>query len=311
MTPDEYLQALRRKLKGFSHADQTALIEEIGSHIESGENDPNLGKDQAQRRQKLMSELGSPGKLAKGFKMIYQPDGLVDFLLVAIPLLLNTNLNLLLVSLMPKYPWADVRLVVLLRLLLIGIGVWRGSKLLMLAWAPRTAVQVVAMLALTQGYFLHQIIIWLPVFLGLLYLTGRVLWQNRRDYLIVVYASLPLIIGGLGIAFDLVPTVWPTSNLDFAMLQVFSRHMDPLILQVFSRFSSLLDILNIAALAVIFLVKNRNYRWAAVAIYGLILGSWETGPRYILFIWVILPLVTVFLGWWLDRAKRDRIRLVS
>ena len=75
MTPDEYLKILRDKLKSFSPTDQARLVEEIGSHIESSEEDPSLGKDSVQRRKKLMAELGSPGQMAKGFKVIYQPDG--------------------------------------------------------------------------------------------------------------------------------------------------------------------------------------------------------------------------------------------
>ena len=297
MTPDEYLQALRKKLKSFSPADQANLVEEIESHIESGQEDPKLGKDFVQRRKKLMAELGSPGQMAKGFKIIYHQDGLIDFLLVAIPLLLNTSINILMVSLMPRYPWFDVRVEVLFRLLLIGIGIWRGSKLLTLAWAPRTAVQIAAMLALTQGYFLHQSIIWIPVLLGVVYLTGRLIWQNRRDALIVIYGLLPLIVGGLGLAFYSTPNV-----------QFMNGRIDLSILQAFSRFSVILDGINIVALAVIFLVKDRNFRWAAVAIYGLILGSWITAPREVLFTWVVAPLLIVFLGWWLDHLLRRQIR---
>jgi len=300
MTPDEYLKVLRDKLKSFSPTDQARLVEEIGSHIESSEEDPSLGKDSVQRRKKLMAELGSPGQMAKGFKVIYQPDGPIDFLLVAIPLLLNTSINLLLVNMMPRYPWFDVRVEVLFRLLLIGIGIWRGSKLLTLTWAPRTAVQIVAMLALTQGYFLKQSLIWIPTLLGVVYLTGWVIWKNRRDALIVIYGLLPLIVGSLGLAFYLIPEV-----------QIVPGRIDLSVLQVFSRFSGILDILNIAALAVIFLVKNRNFRWAALAIYGLILGSWITGPHEVLFIWVVLPLFIVFLAWWLEQSIRRQIRVAS
>jgi hypothetical protein len=300
MTPDDYLQTLRKKLNRFPPEDQTDLIEEIGSHIESGEEDAHMGKDPMQRRDKLMVELGSPEQMAKGFKKIYQPDGLIDYLLVAIPLLLNTGFNLLLVSMMPRYPWFDVRVEVIFRLLLIGIGIWRGSKLLMLAWAPRTAVQIVGMLAQPGGYYLQQSIIWFPVLLGLIYLIGRVVWQYRRDTLVVIYGLLPLVIGGFGIALYSVPSV-----------QILNASINLSVLQVFSRFSGVVDGLNIAALAVIFLVKNRNFRWAALAIYGLILGSWITAPREVLIIWVALPLVTVLLGWWLDRSKREKLRLVA
>ena len=300
MTPFEYLQTLRKKLRGFPQKDQNSIIEEIGSHIECGEEDIRMGNDPTQRRQKLMDELGSPERMAKGFRIIYQPDGLVDFLLVAIPLLLNTSFNLLLVNMMPRYPWFDVRVEVLLRLLLIGIGIWRGSKLLTLAWAPRTALQIFAMLALSQGYYLHQSIIWIPALLGVTYLIGRLVWQNRREALIVIYGMLPLIIGGLGFAF-----------YSASAVQSWSGRIDLSILQVFSRYSVFLDGLNMVALAVIFLVKNRTVRWAALAIYGLILGSWITAPREVLLIWVILPLGTVLLGWWLDRSGREKTRLLA
>jgi hypothetical protein len=295
MTLEEYLETLRRKLRGFPRADQAALIEEISSHIECGENDLSLGSDLAQRREKLMSELDSPDKMVKGLKSIYQPDGLIDYLLVAIPLLLNTSLNLLLVSLMPRYPWADVRIVLLFHLLLIAVGVARRSKLLTLFWIPRTAIQVAAMLALTQGYFLHQIGIWLLVLLGLVYLFGKIVWQNRRDILVVTYALLPVVIGGFGIAVGFFPEV-----------QFGGGAVDLSILQAFSRFSIFLDLLNLAALAVLFLAGNRDLRWSALAVYGLLLGSWVTQPRDIFLAWIILPLLAVFLGWFLEKSTNPK-----
>jgi hypothetical protein len=300
MTPDDYLEILRKKLNRFPKEDQTDLIEEIGSHIESGEEDACMGKEPSQRKDKLMAELGSPEKMAKGFNRVYQQDGLIDFLLVAIPLLLNTSINLLLLGMMPRYPWFDVRVEVIFRLVLIGIGIWRGSKLLILGWAPRTAVQIVGMLAQPGGYYLQQSIIWFPVLLGLVYLIGRVVWQNRRDTLIVIYGLLPLIIGGFGLALYSVPS-----------FQISNGSANLSVLQVFSRFSGVLDVLNIIALAVIFLIKNRDFRWAALAIYGLILGSWVTAPREVLIIWVALPLITVLLGWWLDRSKGEKLRLAA
>src|SRR5512139_1034622 len=44
---EEYIQSLRKQLKGFPIHEQDALIDEIRSHIESGEEDPKLGKDVA------------------------------------------------------------------------------------------------------------------------------------------------------------------------------------------------------------------------------------------------------------------------
>jgi len=290
MTLEEYFQILHRKIKGFSRTDQAALIEEISSHIESGESDPGLGDNLEQRREKLMTELGSPDEMAKSLKDLYQQDGLIDYLLVAIPLLLNTSLNLLLVDLIPRYSWADVRVVVLLHLLLIAVGVGRRSKLLSLFWLPRTAIQVLAVLALTQEYYLYQGI-WGLVLLGLIYLFGRIVWKNRRDVLVVVYAFLPVIVGGLGLAVGFVPLFLAGAGT-----------IDLSIRQAFSNFSGFLDLLNLAALAILFLARNRNLRWAVLAIYGLLLGSWMTQPRDLLVMWVILPLLVVLAGWGLEKS---------
>jgi len=65
---EEYIQALRKQLKGFSSEEQAAVIEEICSHIESGEEDTRMGKNPEQRRKKLMKELGTPEQLGKALK---------------------------------------------------------------------------------------------------------------------------------------------------------------------------------------------------------------------------------------------------
>jgi hypothetical protein len=129
------------------------------------------------------------------------------------------------------------------------------------------------------------------------YLTGRLIWQNRRDALIVIYGLLPLIVGILGLAFYSILNV-----------QFLNGRIELSILQAFSRFSVILDGLNIFALYIIFLVKDRNFRWTAVAIYGLILGSWIAGSREVLFTWVLVPLLIVCLGWGLDQFLQRQTR---
>lgn len=56
MTTD-YTQRLRQHLKEFSQEEREALLEEISSHIESAEDDPQLGSNREERIQKLMAEL--------------------------------------------------------------------------------------------------------------------------------------------------------------------------------------------------------------------------------------------------------------
>jgi hypothetical protein len=53
MMKQEYLQKLRKQLSGFSIEEQNALIEEIHSHIESGEDDPKMGRNSDERRKSL------------------------------------------------------------------------------------------------------------------------------------------------------------------------------------------------------------------------------------------------------------------
>src|SRR6266545_6115270 len=124
---EEFIRALRRQLKGFSPEEQEALIEEISSHIENGEEDPKIGKAIEQRRKMLMNELGSPNDMGKGFKEIYRPNRFIDYLFIIIPFLFYPYLNSLYNGLMPKYEWADVRLDVVIHLPLIAIGLWRRS----------------------------------------------------------------------------------------------------------------------------------------------------------------------------------------
>ncbi len=263
MTPDEFLQSLRKKLNGFSRSEQADLIEEIGSHIESGEGDSRLGKDPAKRRQNLMSELGSPGQMAKGFRKIYQPGGLIDYLLIAIPFLLNLPINLLLVSLMPKYPWADVRLVMIFHMILIAIGLWRRSILLTLFWVADLTVQLMFVLWLYHGPFDKlQTIFWYVVLAGLIILLGRMVWQNRGDILIVIFALLPFVMGLLAVAFRhyVNGNTYAYEPLEIFFFRIY------LIIPNFVWFTE------VFILAPFFLVKNRNIRWLSLAVYWLLLG---------------------------------------
>jgi hypothetical protein len=87
MIPDNYLRNLRAQLKGFSAQKQGNLIEEIGTHFESGENDPALGQDPEQRKQKVLSEMGSPKQMGQWFRDIHRPGRLIDYLLILVPTL--------------------------------------------------------------------------------------------------------------------------------------------------------------------------------------------------------------------------------
>ena len=298
MTPDDYLQALREKLKSFSHTDRAVLVEEISSHIESGEEDPKLGKDPGQRREKLMAELGSPGDMVKGFKMIYQPDGLIDFLLVAIPLLINTSLNLLLVRLMSTYPWADVRIVILVYLLIMAVGLWRRSRLLTLYWLPRLTVQILGVVLFTGAFAYYgrvQTVSLTILFAVLLFLLGRLVWQTRHDILIIIYALLPLIIGVLSIL---------NANILRSQMSLLDISTYTILDKI-----PFLGLVDYGMLALFFFGTKRDIRWAAYMVNAVLIGSFISQPNF--FLWIILPLAIVSFGWLMDRYKRHQLRFAS
>jgi hypothetical protein len=309
MTPDDFLHSLRKKLKGFSPIEQAELIEEIGSHIESGGDDSRLGKDPANRRQNLMSELGSPGEMAKGFRKIYQPGRVIDYLLIAIPLLLNLPINLLLVSLMPKYPWTDVRLVMIFHMILIAIGLWRRSILLTLFWVADLAGQLMFVLWLFHGPFDGlQTIFWYVVLAGLIILLGRMVWQNRGDILIVTFALLPFIMSLLAVALRHFAN---GNTYAYEPLEIF-------FFRIYLMIPNFVWFTEVFILIPFFLVKDRNVRWLSLAVYWLFLGLSRNGLDYqvifappVYYLWIFLPTSPIALGWLLERYKKRLVRLAT
>lgn len=173
MTPEEYLRIFSQQLKGFSPENQASLIEEIGSHIESHEEDLRTVKDSDERRNKMMSELGFPQEMGKRFKMIYRPDRFVEFLLVAIPYLLYPFVNVMLQKTFgAQYV---VRAEVILYSTLILIGLRRQSILTTLFWTTMLITQIISMLLVGYAFYgSAQSILWLVFAIGLLFLLGQI-----------------------------------------------------------------------------------------------------------------------------------------
>ncbi len=311
---EEYLEALQKQLKGFPQAERTALLEEIKSHIESGEADGNLGKSAQQRSDRLMEELGSPEDMGKGFRALYRPSRLVDFLLVAVPFALYPLLNMLYVRFAPTM---DVRADILIHLPLIAIGLWRRSPLVASFWI--TAVSPGLLYMVTQGfwqsywYFGLQTILWAVLLAGLLILLGLIVWRNRRDLLTVLFALLPLCMLIIGVLLWIIhPTSYGSYNwADHSLLSIFLEIEGRRL--VFYTFFPLM--------ALFFLPRSRVIRWAALAVWGLMLGfgreyimDYQTGnlamlAHWVYYLYVAVPAAMVSLGWWLDRGKSLRPQL--
>lgn len=317
MTTQEFIQGLRKQLKGFPAEEQEALLEEISSHIESGEDDPDLGSNIEQRRHKLMAELGSAKEMSAGFKAIYRPSKLIDYLLVAIPYLFYPLLNMLYASLMPKYPWADVRLDILIHLPLIAIGLWRRSALVTLFWITIIVTQIAAMLLLGQGYYgVFQTVLWLAIMLGLLVLLGVILRQNRSDPLIVTYALLPLV---MCLAGSLLAVIHPTARVSFG---AFDRFLLNIYVNAAGSGSGYLPFYGtLITLALFFLATNRDLRWLGLGLYGLVIGLSRHFVNLfdyrgmmipaVYTLYAILPLVIVFLGWLLNQSGKPQLELAE
>jgi hypothetical protein len=313
MTPEEYLRIFSQQLKGFSPEEQASLIEEIGSHIESLEQDLGTEKNPEKRREKMMSKLGSPQEMSKGFKMIYRPDRIIEFLFVALPFLLYPLVNIILQNMFGiEYV---VRAEVILYSTLILIGLWRQSILVTLFWATMIIAQIISMLLVGYAFYgSAQSLLWLVYAIGLVFLVAKIVWQSRNDLLIVVFACLPLVICAYGSAFVLTYPQNMGSHL-FGFL-------DKLLLNLYMMSGSgnggyFQYFGYIIALALFFLFTNRDIRWLALVMFGLIdtlsrsflnLHNGLMSP-WVYSLYILIPLVTVFLGWRVERNERKQVSL--
>jgi hypothetical protein len=346
MTPEEYLLALGDELKSFPASERALLLEEIASHLESGEQDPHMGKDAELRRQKTLQEMGGPERLGSGLKKVHHPEGWLDFLLVLLPWLLEW---VVLAAFRITDPAASLPYRIgfgLVCLALVLVGLRRRSNLLVLTWISSFTAWILTVLGPIGGLSFPKIVLdpaslqyvmtfsspaalqvvwfkglqfgegifWLLMFAGALYLLGWTIWRNRSDALIVAYALLvctSLILGYL------VP-----------LLQAQSGWMDRLQGYAFRSFGAMMvwmdtplvfTLLALVAYGILFIAYRRPLRWTALAGVVLFNGlqqgvhfyrpSLYALPEY--FQLLLLPLGIVALGWWLERSKRRTVQPAS
>lgn len=303
---EEYIQSLRRQLKEFPLHEQDALIEEIRSHIESGEQDPKLGRDVDQRRKRMLDELGSPKDLGSNFKSVYHPYGLIDYLLILIPYSLYPVLQYIFYNWLAAYSqWADVRLYVILYTPLIALVLWRRSAAVSLFWITILVYQLIWIALRSSGFYGNQVYLWGILLLALLALAGYLLWKHRNDLQIVTFGSMSLTMCILGSILSLL-------NLTDYSLGPLSRSL--VILSSFVNNIAFYGLM--AAMALFFLPANRQVRWLGLILYALVLGLNHeylndvfTGWAYSL--WLILPLTMVFLGWGLEKVRKQKLEAAA
>jgi HAAS domain-containing protein len=310
---EDYLRGLQKQLKGFQPEERDALIEEVRSHIETGESDPSMGDELNERRQKLISEMGSPEDLGHGLRAIYRPNRLVDYLLAAIPYLLSLYFTALYTQLSPQYPWMDIRLNVIFDLVLIAVGLSRRSVLVTLFWINIAVMQLfyIALQGVWQPYwyFGTQTILWAALLIALLALLGQAVWKNRRDALITVYALLPLAMQLFGTAvWSIQPVNYIYNPLDRTLLMIYLEMQG----------GNSLVFGTLVTMAVFFLASNRAMRWLALYASALIMGlgrvylfDYRTGTvalvaQWVYYLYCLLPLTGVCGAWLLDYFRRIR-----
>ncbi len=319
---EEYLRSLQQQLKSFPAEERIAIMAELRSHAESAEADLRMGNDPEQRRSKLMKELGSPADMGKGFLALYRPNRFVDYLLVAIPYVLSRYVHDLYLLLQPQYPWMDIRLNVLFDLVMILVGLRRRSALITLFWIPLAVFEIlyVVLQGVWQPYWYSywdfglQTVVGVILLLGVAALLGQIVWKNRHDALIVVFAVLPLGMELLGTAFGSIrPVSYIYNPLDRSLLVIF--------LTMLGGNAQLYGTL--ATIAVFFLASNRDVRWASLLASALIIGfgrvylfDFERSTvalvaQWVYYLYVLVPLVAVGYTWYLDRCRRQQIQLVA
>ena len=344
MTADEYLQELQDHLKIFSRQEQAALLEEIGSHIESGEEDARMGREKEQRLQKTIGEMGSPEQMGHGLRMVHRPEGWIDYLLVILPILINTFI----VNAISVYtPTQSVAFSIgfgLMCLALVLVGIRRHTHLLIVTWISIFFSWALQFIVSTSGYLVPSATVntaghgytitfisasswqvtwfkdltpleaafWLVMLAGGIYLLGWIIWHNRRDALIVSYAVVPLAV--LLCSFLVPPLSYQLGWVRHIEGLGFSSQQSMMFLM-----SSpvVFGILAFVLLGVLFLASRRTVRWVALAAYVLFAGL-QTGyflyrpslyalPQYLQSL--ILPMAIVFLGWWLDKKRKGAMML--
>jgi hypothetical protein len=309
MTPEEYLDQLRKQLEGFSPEERASLLDEITSHIESGEEDPTRGRDSQERLQRVMAEIGSPEQMGSGFKQVYRPNRFLNVLIAFLPSLfllpLVQPLTLLILGTfvgpepVPTSLWlgTSIRASILISGFLILLSLWRRSVWLLLFWIPETVAHLITLLSREGRWALlnqastanaAESAIWYVLLAGLTLAFIRLLWVNRRNFLLVNFALLPILMVATGYLTFLLATTMgfsyidPTSSTEFIIVN---------------------ELANVAWIPLFFIPLRRNVRWLALALSALFfLLKWDYlfGLHALPILLSAIPLLIVAIGWRLD-----------
>jgi len=309
-TPEDYLAQVRRQLKGFPAEAQAAILDEIASHIESGQADPGVGEA------RVMAELGAPEQLGRELRGIHRPSRLVDLLLALGPYFLLSPLVALVVGYFygPMVEWSPSspylylggRISVLLAILLALVARQRRSAPLTLFWLSTGLATLVSVmtretrflpgLARIPGSLVESLLLY-AVLLALFAWLAWVLKQQLFDGLLVVFALLPLLLAAANYSTGQVLLRGdiphpPGLALPFGLLGILAHQAAWAV-----------------GMALFFLFPQRDARWLGLLLMDLYsvypnLSAYRASPA-ILLIWSAFAAL-VLLAWGWDLGRRGR-----
>jgi hypothetical protein len=302
---DPYLRDLRAQLKGFSEKEQAAILDEISDHIASGEEDPNPGRGER------MAELGSAQDMAQNFKNVYRPGRWIDFLLIFIPvyLLMPLILPILQRVLGSGDAWngivlrTDIRVTVGLGLLFALWALKRRSAVLLAFWVPDVMTRIIVLMTREQRWRIGNEVVggatswmeslaWYVALLGLAFWLGQIVWRNRRDILILLFALQPFIVTAFNVG-------------TFAYASAYA--LDPHYPNWAIRGIGLINLTEMISLAGFCLLRSRNLRWLAFSSGMLCFATWMSAAFWpnLLLVGLWGSVWFIFLGgWWYDGRSR-------
>jgi hypothetical protein len=317
MKPNDYLERIRIKLKGFSPQEKTDFIDEIASHIESGQEDASFGEG------RVMAELGTPEEMERGLRKVHRPNQLVNLLLLLIPELFLFRFIQVLLNVFygPLKEWTVLdphlylggRIALALALLLAVVGLQRRSVILIIFWLT-DAIGTLVSLMTREGRFIPgqervsgstiESLLLYAILIGLVLWLVKTLKQNKFDLLLVVYALLPL---------TLMAANYSTAQIlrQSGLLAVQTAVSFPIGLPAYAR-TQLFWVLGVS---VFFLFRQRSVRWFGILlvavdhVYASIFSY--NSSILLLSIWSAI-LGMVLSGWILDWFnRRGNTRLVG
>ncbi len=212
---DAYLSRLDKGLLRMDDSEREDVIEEIQSHIEDGAQDPEMGASEVERRQKIMSELGHPGRMASGINDVYQRYSWLDVVLMIAIYFVIWPLRRLI-----KLPNnTDLYVLILLPIFFSMILIARRrSSAIPEAWWLSQAVLYISlglfMARMDVGHFTSipswiKIPFWSILLIPALSWFAVKLWRSSGDGFLIVFLLLPIVpcASAFGIIYVMKPTL--------------------------------------------------------------------------------------------------------